>query len=790
VITEADTCRKYVLPKLYAAGWTDDQIYEQKTFTNGKVQVIGNVVRRRKQKRTDYLLKYDQDIMIAVVEAKSTYRKSGDGLQQAMEYANILDIKFAYSTNGKAIIEHDFTTGKETELNFFPSPSDLWYRLNEKKILDKDVEGKLLSPMNHKVGKIMRYYQEIAINRSIRNILKNNRRILITMATGTGKTTVSLQIIWKLWNSKWNARYVSGKPRILYLSDRNILIDDPKKNDFTIFGDARYKIQREAILSREIYFATYQAIAKDSQRPGLYKEFPKDFFDLIIIDECHRGSARDESNWREILEYFVSAYQIGMTATPLREDNVDTYKYFGNPIYTYSLKQGIDDGFLAPFKVFRIVTDVDASGWRPTQGQVDRYKREIPDEVYGTSDFDRIIALKARTKEIARNISDYLKRTDRFAKTIVFCVDMEHAAEMRMALINENSDLVKKYPVYVSRVVSEEGDIGLGNLDKFQDVETLTPTIVTTSKLLTTGVDMPMVKNIVIAKVINSMTDFKQTIGRGTRVREDYGKLYFNILDYTGSAIQRFADPAFDGTPALLTEEEMNELGERVENSIKILGKAENEENEELEVIELETPRFSDDSEGKLRKYYVDEGEVHVIGELAYEIDGSGHRQRVIKYTDYTREKVCSMFTNAADLRSKWGIPEEREAVINSLKEHGIVLEDLMDATKMYDADRFDLLCHVAFNGPIRTRRERAENVRKGKKDFFERYAPVARQILNEILDKYIEFGIEQFKTPDILKVPPIDSHGNVMEIAKNFGNAENMRRAVNRMQQLLYELT
>lgn len=786
MITEADTCRKYVLPKLREARWTDDQISEQKTFTNGKVQIIGDVVRRRKQKRADYLLKYDQDNTLAVVEAKAAYKNPGDGLQQAMEYANILDLKFAYSTNGHGIIEHDFITGKENQLQSFPSPSELWYRFNEKKIIEKDIEEKLLSPMNHTDGKILRYYQEIAINRTIRNILNNNRRILLTMATGTGKTTVALQIIWKLWNSKWNAQKESRKPRILYLSDRNILVDDPKDKDFAIFGDARWKIQREAIKSREIYFATYQAIAKDSQRPGLFKEYSRDFFDLIVVDECHRGSARDESNWREILEYFAPAYQIGMTATPLRDDNVDTYKYFGNPLYTYSLKQGIDDGFLAPFKVIRIITDVDATGWRPTQGQVDRYKREIPDEVYGTSDFDRIVVLKARTKEIAKNISNYLKRTDRFAKTIVFCVDMEHAAEMRTALINENTDLVKQYPDYVSRVVSEEKDVGMGHLYKFQDVESLTPVILTTSKLLTTGVDMPMVKNIVIAKVINSMTDFKQTIGRGTRIRDDYGKLYFNILDYTGSVMHRFADPDFDGEPALLTEEEMNEHGERIEQSIKIVSQ---DEKGCDKVTELEEPpHMTDDSEGTMHKYYVDEGEVHVIGEVAYEIDGSGHRQRVVKYTDYTREKVCSMFTKAADLRSKWGIPEEREAIINSLKDHGIVLEDLMDATKMYDADRFDLLCHVAFNGPIRTRRERAESLRKNKKNFFEHYGPVARQILNEIVDKYIEYGIEQFKIPDILKITPIDKHGNIIEIANNFGGVDNLRNAVNTMQQLLYE--
>lgn len=785
MITEADTCRKYVLPKLRDAQWTDEQISEQKTFTDGKVLLIGDRVRRRKQKRADYLLRYNRDNMIAVIEAKSAYKKAGDGLQQAIDYAKILDLKFAYSTNGKGIVEHDFTTGKETNLDKFPSPQELWNRFTKKENITPDIEEKVLSPMSRLGGKIPRYYQEIVINRTVQHILNGNKRILITMATGTGKTTVALQIIWKLWNSKWNSKKESRRPRILYLSDRNILVDDPKDKDFAVFGDARWKIQREPIKSREIYFATYQAIARDSSRPGLYREYAKDFFDLIVVDECHRGSARDESNWREILEYFTTAFQIGMTATPLRDDNVDTYKYFGNPIYTYSLKQGIEDGFLAPYRVYRIVTDADATGWRPSQGQIDRYSREIPDGIYSTRDFERTIALKARTEAIAKNISDFLKRTDRFAKTIIFCVDMEHASEMRTALINENSDLVKEYPDYVTRIVSEEGDIGLGHLGEFQDLESKTPTIVTTSKLLTTGVDMPTVKNIIIAKVINSMTDFKQTIGRGTRIRDDYEKLFFNILDYTGSALQRFADPEYDGEPALLTEEEMNELGERIADSVKVS----NPEQVAEDVVEItESPHMTDDSEGEPHKYYVDEGEVHVIGEVAYEIDSSGHKHRAIKYTDYTREKVRTMFSKAADLRSKWGIPEEREAIIEALKDQGVVLEDLVDATKMYDADRFDLLCHVAFNAPIRTRRERAEMLKKGKVDFFEQYGPKAREILNEILDKYIEYGTEQFRIPEILKISPIDKYGNVLEIVKIFGKPEDLKNALVKMQSLLYE--
>ena len=535
-LNEADTCRTYVLPKLYGAGWEDTQISEQKSFTDGRIVIGGRLPIRRPQKRADYLLRYRRDFPIAVVEAKAMYRTSGDGLQQAKEYAQILGLKFAYATNGQSIIEHDFLTGLDNELEEFPGPGALWGRLRAAEGISEEVGERLLTPYYHLSGKSPRYYQEIAINVAVQAILQGKKRVLLTLATGTGKTVVAFQICWKLTNRLWNRTGEHRRPRILYLADRNVLIDDPKDKIFAPFGDARHKIEGEAVKSREMYFAIYQAIAKDERRPGLYREYPKDFFDLIIVDECHRGSARDESNWREILEYFEPAFQIGMTATPLRQDNRDTYRYFHNPLYIYSLRQGIDDGFLAPYRVHRIVSSVDATGWRPTPGEVDRYGREIPDSVYETPDFDRLIALKARTEAIARNLTAFLKKTDRFGKTIVFCVDQEHAEEMRRALNNCNADLVKQYPDYVARVVSDEGDIGRGHLGRFMELETVTPAILTTSQMLTTGVDVPTCKNIVIVRTVNSMTEFKQIIGRGTRVRDDYGKLFFNILDYTGSA--------------------------------------------------------------------------------------------------------------------------------------------------------------------------------------------------------------------------------------------------------------
>jgi type I restriction enzyme R subunit len=568
--------------------------------------------------------------MLAVVEAKPIYNLPADGLQQAKDYADILGLKFAYSTNGHGIVEFDYTSGQERELESFPTPEELWQRLRvAEKITDDETASKLLTPSNAVVGKGQRYYQEIAINRVIQAILQGDKRVLVTMATGTGKTAVAFQICWKLWSTRWNRTGEHRRPKILYLADRNILIDDPKDKMFTPFGDARWKIENgEVNKGREMYFAIYQALAKDERRPGLYKEYRRDFFDLVIVDECHRGSARDESNWREILEYFQPAFQLGMTATPLRDDNVDTYRYFGNPVYTYTLRQGIEDGFLAPYRVHRVITQWDAAGWRPSQGDIDRYGREIPDELYGTRDFERIIALRARTEVIAKHLSEFLKKTDRYAKTIVFCVDQEHADEMRRALNNLNLDLVKQYPDYVCRVTADEGDVGRGHLSRFQDVETTSPVILTTSQLLTTGVDAPTCKNIVLARVINSMTDFKQIIGRGSRVRDDYDKLYFNILDYTGSATRLFADPQFDGEPVLLTQEELTETGESKEYEIITEEPVAAEEQ-----ADYDGPDIIDDGETQRRKFYFDDGQVEIAAHLVYELDPDGKQLRVVKFS-------------------------------------------------------------------------------------------------------------------------------------------------------------
>ena len=782
MLTEADTCRKFVVPTLPASGWDAEphSIAEQRTITDGRIVPVGKGFVRKAPRRVDYLLRFERNFPLAVVEAKVAWKTAGEGMQQAKEYAEMMGLKFAYSTNGQEILEFDYFTGQERLIETYPAPAELWSRYRGGQGIQVDEKAaRLLTPMNHLVGKGERYYQEIAVNRTVEGVLQGRHRQLLTMATGTGKTAVAFQICWKLWNAGWNAQGAARRPRILYLADRNILIDQPKDGMFAPFGDARWKIEGGvANKGREMYFAIYQSLARDENRPGLYREYAPDFFDLVIVDECHRGSARDESNWREILEYFAPAFQLGMTATPLRDDNRDTYLYFGNPIYQYSLRQGIEDGFLAPYRVHRVITDWDAAGWRPSQDDVDRYGREIPDELYGTKDFERLIALKARTNALARHLTDFLTRTDRFAKTIVFCVDQEHADEMRRALGNLSTDFMKRFPDYVCRVTSDEGQIGRGHLDRFQDVESKTPVILTTSQMLTTGIDAPTCKNVVLARVIGSMSEFKQIIGRGTRVRDDYGKLWFNIVDYTGSATRLFADPQFDGDPVLLTEEELLPKGLPVVEELPEPEPIDPEPGETVIVEPIGEPR---------RKYYFDEGRVEIVAHLVYELDPDGRQLRVVSYTDYAAEKVRTLVPNAPELRKRWADPEQRAEILARLEERGVSFVELAEAAGHPEADPFDLLCHLAFNAPLRTRRERAQRLRSDRKDFFDRFGSEAQAILQELLEKYAEHGAAQFSMPDILKVPPVAEHGTVAEIIDLFGGPEKLRTAVTELQNLLY---
>lgn len=786
-MNEADTCRKLVVPKLQAAGWDDrpHAINEQRTFTDGRIVFVGGRARRGKQKRADYVLRYSPDFPIAVVEAKARYRHAADGLQQAKDYAEVLGLKFAYATNGTEIVEYDYTTGIERMLDAFPAPDELWARQRAAEGPDDPVAAaRLLTPNFPDRAKPLRYYQEIAVNRAVQAVLQGRKRILLTLCTGAGKTAVAFQISWKLWSARWNGKGGNRTPKILFLADRNVLVDDPTAKDFSPFGDARHKVAGGiAVKSRDIYFAIYQSIARDENRPGLYREYPRDFFDLIIVDECHRGSARDDSNWREILEWFEPATQIGMTATPRREENVDTYNYFGDPLYEYSLAQGIADGFLAPYRVHRVITDYDAAGWRPSRGELDRYGREIPDNEYQTRDFERVVALRARTRAIARHLAGFMAETDRMAKTIVFCVDQEHALEMRQALAKLNADLLRDNPDYVCRVTADEGDIGRGHLSKFQDVETSTPVILTTSQLLTTGVDAPTCKNVVLARTVGSMPEFKQIIGRGTRLRPDYGKLAFNIIDYTGTATRMFADPAFDGDPVREAESVINEDGETIEER-----EAEDVAPEPGDLPEGPEPPLGDpDPEPGPRKFYVDGGEVSVVRHLVYELDAEGRKLACRQLTDYTGDNVRTLYPNASELRSDWLDPERRAEIIERLEDKGIDLDTLAEAVGKPEADPFDLLCHLAYNTPLRTRRERADHLLREQDAFLARFSPEAREILDAVLEKYAEHGSAQFKLPDILEVPPFNEWGNVIEIARRFGGGKELRSAVTELQRLLY---
>lgn len=784
--SEADTCRKEVLPKLYASKWTDDLILEQRTFTDGKIVVVGRNAKRRKAKRFDYLLRYSQNFPIAIVEAKKKYKSAGDGLQQAKDYAQILGLKFAYSTNGTEILEFDFITGLETRVTRYPTPAELWDRLNHFEPIKPEIRETYLKPFFATSGREIRYYQRIAINLAVKTVLDGKKRALLTLATGTGKTTVAFQIIYKLWYNRWNTKAEHRRPKILFLADRSILVSDPHAKDFSVFGDARCLVPEEGLpSSREVYFSTYQSLAEDSNRAGAFRKLPRDFFDLIVIDECHRGSASDDSNWRVILDYFNTSVQIGLTATPLRDDNKDTYAYFGNPLYTYSLKQGIEDGFLAPYVVHRVVTETDAAGFRPEEGQLDDNGILIPDGIYSTPDFENTLSYLPRTKAVVNHLYNFMVKYGRFDKTIVFCVNQEHADHFRREISNLNTDLVQEYPDYVVRIVSEEGDIGKGHLSRFMDIDEPIPVIVTTSKLLSTGVDVPTCKNIVIFRTINSMTEFKQIVGRGTRVREDKAKMFFTILDYTGSATRNFADPDFDGDPPLITEDEIDDDG-----NIK------NEEKWEQDTLTENDNDWQEDGPPGLLpatgggslprlKYYISEGTVSIVAESVQILDANG-KLRTVQFTQYAKEQITSMFPSMNDFRSKWNDLQKRESILDELENSGISINQLMEVTKQQDVDYFDLLCFVAFDLKPLTRKQRSELLKKNKPDFFAHYSEKARGVLDLILEKYVDYGLNQIR-PDIISVEPIAQKGNSIEIVNEFGGIDEFKKAIEELQILLY---
>ncbi len=783
-----------MVPHLERSEW-GGRFVEQYPVTDGKIVPVQRRGprtrdhRRERPLRADYVLEIEPGFPIAVVEAKREYKLPSDGLQQAMRYAQMLDLPFAYATNGKGIVEHDYDTGLERDLAAFPKPEQLWQRYRAwKGIADDAAADTLLLPFNRDLrlpdGRVEepRYYQRVAIERTLGAILNEHRdRILLTLATGTGKTFLALQIVWKLWSSGWRA---GRRPRVLYLADRNILVDQPIAREFQpVFGDAVWKIRGELKTGREIYFALYQTLADSGDALGIFRDYPPDYFDLIVVDECHRGSARDESDWHAILEHFSPAVQVGMTATPKREANIDTYNYFGDPIYTYSLAQGIDDGFLAPYRVRRVVLSPDAFGWWPNPGELDRFGREIPDGLYETRHFERIVSLLSRTEAAARHLTEYMRSTDPMAKTIVFCVDAEHAEQMRKALNNANADLARQHPNYVVRIVSDEGDTGRMHLGDFADPERETPVIAATAQLLSTGVDLPTVRNIVLFKPIGSIVEFKQIIGRGTRLYPDEDKLTFEIIDYSG-ATALFADPEFDGPPeAPPVIEEIDGDGETVGRTD--IAEPEPEYREPPGRIEADA---DDLEQAGARKFYVDEAAAaYVAAEGFYLPDPMSGRLQLVKYSDYLAGEVRRLYSSAGALRDVWRTRRGREEIVAALESRGLSLEEAADRLRLGDLDALDMLVHVAWNGPTITRGQRVRKLQTQHRDFLESFVPEARVVLEDLLDKYAEHGISQLDDLRVLEVPPLDRHGSVVDIASRFGGGENLRSAIADLEKMLY---
>ena len=780
-LSERDICTKFITPAILGAGWDlHTQIREELSFTKGRIIVRGKLHTRGKQKRADYVLYYKSNIPIAVIEAKENNLSVGAGMQQALDYAETLDVPFVFSSNGDAFLMHDRTgladkVEQELSLDSFPSPEDLWARYCKWKGVDTP-EAKNTVEMPYYddgTGRAPRYYQVNAVNRTIEAVANSANRILLVMATGTGKTYTAFQIIWRLWKS-------GTKKRILFLADRNILVDQTKNNDFKPFGAAMTKISKRQIdKSYEIYLSLYQAVTGNDEEKNIYKQFSPDFFDLIVIDECHRGSASEDSAWREILDYFSSATHIGLTATPKETKEISSITYFGDPVYSYSLKQGIEDGFLAPYKVIRIDIDRDLQGWRPSAGQVDKRGQLIEDRIYNQNDMDRTLVLEKRTELVAKKITEFLTATDPFAKTIVFCDDIDHAERMRQALVNLNPERVKENRKYVMRITGDEQE-GKAELDNFINPEERYPVIATTSKLMTTGVDAQTCKLVVLDQHIKSMTEFKQMIGRGTRINEDYGKYWFTIMDFK-KATELFADEAFDGPPIVVYNPGPNdpptppeEPGEDGGSGGGLTGG---------EGGDIGGEGFPPGPEGKRAKYYIGDVEVHVIAER---VQYYGPEGKLITESlkDYTRKAVRKDYSTLDEFLKRWTSADRKAAIIKELEEHGVLLEALaLEVSK--DCDAFDLICHVAFDQPALTRRERAEQVKK--RNYFTKYGEQARKVLEALLEKYADTGIENIDDIKILTLDPFSKMGTASELVSAFGGKSGYIAALHELENQLY---
>ena len=774
-LSERDICTKFITPAILKAGWDlHTQIREELSFTKGRIIVRGKLHTRGKQKRADYVLYYKSNIPIAVIEAKENNLSVGAGMQQALDYAETLDVPFVFSSNGDAFLMHDRTgladkVEQELSLEAFPTPEELWARYCKwKGVNTPEAKNTVEMPYyDDGTGRAPRYYQVNAVNRTIEAVANGANRILLVMATGTGKTYTAFQIIWRLWKS-------GTKKRILFLADRNILVDQTKNNDFKPFGAAMTKISKRQIdKSYEIYLSLYQAVTGTDEEQNIYKQFSPDFFDLIVIDECHRGSAAEDSAWREILAYFSSATHIGLTATPKETKEVSSITYFGDPVYSYSLKQGIEDGFLAPYKVIRIDIDRDLQGWRPSAGQVDKRGQVIEDRIYNQSDMDRTLVLEKRTELVAKKITEFLTATDPFAKTIVFCDDIDHAERMRQALVNLNPERVKENRKYVMRITGDEQE-GKAELDNFINPEERYPVIATTSKLMTTGVDAQTCKLVVLDQHIKSMTEFKQMIGRGTRINEDYGKYWFTIMDFK-KATELFADEAFDGPPIVIYEPGVDDPP---------VPPVEPPTPPGVEPpVPPEPPGFPPGPEGVRAKYFVGDVEVQVIAER---VQYYGPEGKLITESlkDYTRKAVRKDYSTLDQFLKRWTSAERKAAVIKELEEHGLLLEALaIEVNK--DCDAFDLICHVAFDQPALTRRERADQVKK--RNYFTKYGEQARKVLEALLEKYADTGIENIDDIKILTLDPFSKMGTASELVSAFGGKPGYIAALHELENQLY---
>ena len=811
-LSERDICTKFITPAVKKAGWDEmTQIREEVSFTKGRIIVRGKLVSRGQGKRADYILYYKPNIPLALIEAKDNKQPVGAGMQQALDYAATLDIPFVFSSNGDGFVFHD-RTGKADvvestlDLDAFPSPDELWQRYAEAKSLTPKAEEIVLQDYyDDGSGKTPRYYQVNAVNATMEAIAKGENRILLVMATGTGKTYTSFQIIWRLWKG-------GHRKRILFLADRNVLVDQTMVNDFRPFGPAMAKLsansktierddgskielptavdkKRRVDTAYEVYLGLYQSLTGPEERQKLYKEFSPGFFDLIVIDECHRGSAAEDSAWREILQHFSDATQIGLTATPKETEYASNIAYFGKPVYTYSLKQGIRDGFLAPYKVIKVHIDRDVEGYRPEKGQVDRDGNEIEDRIYNAKDFDRNLVLDDRTKLVAKKVTEFLKESgDRYQKTIIFCVDQEHAARMRQALINENADLAADNHRYVMRITGNDKE-GLDQLGNFIDPEARFPVLVTTSRLLSTGVDAQTCRLIVLDREVGSMTEFKQIVGRGTRVHEDTRKFYFTLMDFRG-ATNHFADPDFDGEPV-----QIYELGTDDPITPPVNGPdVDDDDDTDNPYGPGEDETIIDDGGGidisingggeKKGKVYVDGVAVVVVAERVEYLDENG-KLVTESLRDFTKKALRKHFASLDEFLKRWNDADRKQVVVDELAAEGLSLDVIAEELGK-DLDPFDLVCHIAFDRKPLTRRERAEQVKK--RDIFGKYGEQARAVLDALLSKYADEGVLNLDDTNVLRIPPFNTLGTPMQLIKAFGGKAGFEDAVHALQNELYQ--